>query len=163
MEGYNGRLDAIQAGVLGVKLRHLGKWNEQRRERAQVYDELFGAAEGAVVLPQVPAWSRPVYHLYVVRVGERERVQQELGAAGIGTGIHYPIPLHLLKAYDRLGLRPGDFPVAEKAASQVLSLPMFPGLLPEQQEQVVRCVREATTKVTDGPRQVAEPAHGFRR
>ena len=130
--------------------------------RASATTSCSRTAEGAVVLPHVPAWSRPVYHLYVVRVADRERVQQELAAAGIGTGIHYPIPLHLLKAYEALGFRPGDFPVAEQAASQVLSLPMFPGLSPEQQERVVRCVVEAT-KATDGPRQVAEPARGSRR
>jgi dTDP-4-amino-4,6-dideoxygalactose transaminase len=92
----------------------------------------------------VPSWSRPVYHLYVVRVAERDRLQSDLAAAGIGTGIHYPIPLHLVKAYEPLGYRAGDFPVAEQAASGVLSLPMFPGLLPEQQERVVRSVVEST-------------------
>jgi dTDP-4-amino-4,6-dideoxygalactose transaminase len=136
-EGYNGRLDAIQAGVLLVKLRHLAKWNEQRRERARGYDELFAASGRPVVLPHVPSWSRPVDHLYVVRVAERERLQKDLTAAGIGTGIHYPIPLHLATAYETLGFRPGDFPVAEQAASQVLSLPMFPELFPEQQRRVV--------------------------
>src|SRR6058998_2890703 len=137
IEGYNGRLDAIQAGVLRVKLHHLAKWNEQRRERARGYDELFADTEGAVILPHVPSWSRPVYHLYVVRVAERERLQKDLAAAGIATGIHYPIPLHLAKAYEAVGFRPGDFPVAEQAASQVLSLPMFPELPPEQQRRVV--------------------------
>src|SRR5213593_3288918 len=137
IEGYNGRLDAIQAGVLRVKLRHLAMWNEQRRERARGYDELFADAEGTVILPHVPFWSRPVYHLYVVRVADRELLQKNLAAAGIGTGIHYPIPLHLSKAYEALGFRPGDFPVAEQAASEVLSLPLFPELSPEQQERVV--------------------------
>src|SRR2546426_6432956 len=132
MEGYNGRLDAIQAGFLRVKLRHLAKWNEQRRELARAYDRLFADAEGTVILPHVPSWSRPVYHLYVVRVADRELLQTDLAAAGIGTGIHYPIPLHLAKAYEALGFRRGDFPVAEQAASQVLSLPMFPGLSLEQ-------------------------------
>jgi len=137
IEGYNGRLDAIQAGVLRVKLHHLAKWNEQRRELARGYNELFADTEGAVILPHVPSWSRPVYHLYVVRVTERERLQKDLAAAGIGTGIHYPIPLHLSKAYEALGFRPGDFPVAEQAASEVLSLPLFPELSPEQQVRVV--------------------------
>ncbi len=137
MEGYNGRLDAIQAGVLGVKLRHLAKWNEQRRERARCYDELFADTGGTVILPHVPSWSRPVYHLYVVRVADREPVQKDLATAGIGTGIHYPIPLHLSKAYEALGFHCGDFPVAEQAASQVLSLPMFPQLSSEQQCRIV--------------------------
>src|SRR5437667_2939244 len=137
IEGYNGRLDAIQAGVLQVKLRHLAMWNEQRQDRARGYDELFADTEGAVVLPHVPIWSRPVYHLYVVRVSDREQLQMGLTAAGIGTGIHYPVPLHLSKPYEALRLRPGDFPVAEQAASQVLSLPMFPGLSPERQRLIV--------------------------
>src|SRR2546427_12471623 len=106
IEGYNGRLDALQAGLLRVKLRHLAKWNEQRRELARAYDELFAQAAETGVAPHVPAWSRPGYHLYVVRVADRERLQQDLAAAGIGTGIHYPIPLHLVKAYEALGFRP---------------------------------------------------------
>jgi dTDP-4-amino-4,6-dideoxygalactose transaminase len=147
VEGYNGRLDAIQAGLLRVKLRHLAKWNEERRERARCYDEIFADTHGKVVLPHVPSWSRPVYHLYVVRAEDRERLQTDLAAAGIGSGIHYPIPLHLVKAYEALGFRSGDFPAAERAASQVLSLPMFPGLSLEQQERVVSCVM--------GPRQTS--------
>jgi len=139
-EGYNGRLDAIQAGLLLVKLRHLAKWNEQRRQVASRYDELFADADGLLVLPHVPSWSRPVYHLYVVRVPDRDALQKSLAAAGIGTGIHYPIPLHLAKAYRHLGFRPGDFPIAEQAAAQVLSLPMFPELSPEPQSEVVRWV-----------------------
>jgi len=140
IEGYNGRLDALQAGLLRVKLRHLAKWNDERRERARSYDELLANTHGKVVLPHVPFWSRPVYHLYVVRVEDRERLQRDLTAAGIGTGIHYPIPLHLVKAYEALSFRPGDFPAAEQAASQVLSLPIFPGLSLEQQERVVTSV-----------------------
>jgi dTDP-4-amino-4,6-dideoxygalactose transaminase len=132
IEGYNGRLDAIQAGILRVKLRHLTKWNEERRELARAYDELFVEAKGSVILPNVPAWSRPVYHLYVVRVADRDRLQRDLTAAGIGTGIHYPIPLHLVKAYEASGFRAGDFPMSEQAAAQVLSLPMFPGLTRQQ-------------------------------
>ena len=144
IEGYNGRLDAVQAGILRVKLRHLAKWNEHRRQCARRYDESFTDADVSVILPHVPSWSRPVYHLYVVRVADRERVQHELSAAGIGTGTHYPIPLHFAKAYDALGYRPGDFPVAEQAAAQVLSLPMFPRLSPEQQERVVAQLGKAT-------------------
>jgi dTDP-4-amino-4,6-dideoxygalactose transaminase len=143
IEGYNGRLDAIQAGLLRVKLCHLAKWNDQRREVARGYDELFAGAEDTVVAPHVPSWSRPVYHLYVVRVSDRERVQTDLASRGIGTGIHYPIPLHLVKAYEALGFRPGDFPVSEQATAHVLSLPMFPGLTPAQQERVAACVLES--------------------
>ncbi len=142
-EGYNGRLDAIQAGFLLVKLRHLSKWNEQRRERARDYDELLADTGGAVVLPRVPAWSRPIHHLYVVRVTDRERLQKDLTAAGIGTGIHYPFPLHLTKPYEALGFRPGAFPIAEAAASQILSLPMFPELSPAQQHRIAGEVRRS--------------------
>jgi dTDP-4-amino-4,6-dideoxygalactose transaminase len=147
LEGYNGRLDAIQAGFLGVKLRHLAKWNEERREAARRYDEVFADSEGLVVHPHVPSWSRPVYHLYVVQVENRDRLQQDLLAAGIGTGIHYPIPVHLLKAYESLHYRPGDFPVTERIASHALSLPMFPGLGPEQQQRVAACVLESVRAV----------------
>src|SRR5438132_986510 len=97
IEGYNGRLDAIQAGILRAKLRHLAKWNEHRRQCARRYDESFTDADVSVILPHVPSWSRPVHHLYVVPVAYRVRVQHELSAAGIGTGTHYPIPLPLAK------------------------------------------------------------------
>lgn len=143
--GYNGRLDAIQAGLLRVKLRHLSTWNDERRRRARAYQELFDGIDGAVVLPHVPRWSRPVYHLYVVRVADRERVQAHLASTGIGTGIHYPIPLHLSKAYEGLFFRAGDFPVAERAASQILSLPMFPSLSFDSQRRVVTELLRFTT------------------
>jgi dTDP-4-amino-4,6-dideoxygalactose transaminase len=145
IEGYNGRLDAIQAGMLRVKLRHLAKWNEQRRERALEYDGSFAAIEEAVICPHVPSWSRPVYHLYVVRVMNRERLQSDLTASGIGTGIHYPVPLHLAKPYEPLGFQPGDFPISEKTAAQALSLPMFPTLSREQQRRVVAEVVQSAT------------------
>jgi dTDP-4-amino-4,6-dideoxygalactose transaminase len=136
MEGYNGRLDSLQAGLMRVKLRHLARWNEQRRAAARIYDERLNTAAD-VIAPYVPSWSRPVYHLYVVRVADREAVQQRLGAAGVGTGIHYPVPLHLSPAYASLGFKAGDFPVSERAAAEVLSLPMFPNLAREAQEYVV--------------------------
>lgn len=137
IEGYNGRLDAVQAGFLSVKLRHLSRWNEQRRTVAKQYHKLFAGSEGMMKIPQQPSWSRSVYHLYVVQVAERQRIQQHLSEAGIGTGIHYPIPLHLNKAYEKLEFRAGDFPVSEEAALRVLSLPMFPGLNLNQQERIV--------------------------
>lgn len=138
-EGYNARLDAVQAGILRVKLQHLTKWNDARRERARLYDELLAEARG-MVLPYVPRWSRPVHHLYVVRAVDRERLQADLTAAGIGTGIHYPVPLHLAKPYTPLGYREGDFPAAEHAAGEALSLPMFPSLSPVQQRRVAAAV-----------------------
>ena len=137
VEGYNGRLDAIQAGILQAKLPHLAKWNAQRRERAREYKRLLAAAETSVTLPYEPSWSRAVYHLYVVRVENREEMMAHLKTAGIGTGIHYPIPLHLQKAYRALGYVPGDFPVSEKVSNQIVSLPMFPQLTAKQQARVV--------------------------
>ena len=136
VEGYNARLDALQAGILSVKLRHLPAWNEQRRQHARAYDAMLADADGAIVRPCVPEWSRPVHHLYAVHVPNRDRVQDALTAAGIGTGIHYPIPLHRARPYETLGYRSGDFPVAEQTAAETLSLPMFPGLCIEQQWRV---------------------------
>src|ERR1700681_3106371 len=107
IEGYNGRLDSIQAGWLSVKLRHLAKWNQSRREHAHRYHELFAEVKGAVTIPVEAAWTKGVYHLYVVRVADREALQAHLAEAGIGTGIHYPIPLHLQKAYQHLNYREG--------------------------------------------------------
>lgn len=137
MEGYNGRLDAIQAGLLHVKLRHLAKWNEQRRERATEYNRLLTEADCGINPPFEPSWSKAVYHLYVVRTQDREAFMEHLKAAGIGTGIHYPIPLHLQKVYASLNYQKGDFAVSEKAAAEIVSLPMFPQLQPEQQKGVV--------------------------
>ena len=140
MEGYNGRLDSIQAGVLSVKLKYLPTWNQRRREHARKYNELFAAAETKIVTPYEPSWSKAVYHLYVIQVENREEVQTALTKENIGTGIHYPIPLHLQKAYTNLGYRPGDLPVCEKAAERILSLPMFPGLTEPEQARVVQAV-----------------------
>lgn len=140
MEGYNGRLDAIQAGILSVKLKHLSSWNESRQERARKYNALFAAANANVVAPYEPSWSKAVYHLYVIQVENREVVQALLAKDGIGTGIHYPIPLHLQRAYAGQGYGRGDFPVCEKAAERILSLPMFPGISEAAQEKVVRAV-----------------------
>src|SRR6266852_729930 len=142
MEGYNGRLDSIQAGWLSVKLRHLKKWNESRRTLAHRYHELLAEAKDAVILPVEAAWTKGVYHLYVVRVQDREALQAFLAEAGIGTGIHYPIPLHLQKAYEHLKYKNGDFPVTERAALEIVSLPMFPQLSESQQEEVAMKVRE---------------------
>ncbi len=142
IEGYNGRLDAIQAGLLHVKLQHLAKWNEQRRERAAEYQRLFEAAGNPVNAPYEPTWSRAVYHLYVVRTDDREELMASLKDASIGTGIHYPIPLHLQKAYRSLGYKNGDFPVTERVAATIVSLPMFPNLTADQQTRVVAGVRD---------------------
>jgi dTDP-4-amino-4,6-dideoxygalactose transaminase len=138
MEGYNGRLDAMQAGFLQVKLAHLAGWNAARRERAAEYNRLLAGAEGGVIRPFEPSWSRGVYHLYVVRTQDRDSMIEQLKEAGVSTGIHYPIPLHMQKAYDYLNYRQGDFPVSEKVAAEIVSLPMYPGLKPEQQARVAR-------------------------
>ena len=150
IEGYNGRLDAIQAGLLHVKLAHLPEWNAQRRERAVEYQRLLEAADTALVPSYEPAWSRGVYHLYVVRTADRERLMDHLKKAGIGTGIHYPIPLHLQKAYREMNYRKGDFPVTEQAAAEIVSLPMFPQLTADQQARVVEeIVKFASTTLHD--------------
>lgn len=136
IEGYNGRLDALQAALLRVKLRYLGRWNEQRREGAALYRQMLASLSDSISIPTEPSWSQSVYHLYVVQTSDRDGLQAHLSAKGIGTGIHYPIPLHLQKAYRNLGYRVGDFPAAESAAQQILSLPMYAQLRPEQQERV---------------------------
>ena len=136
VEGYNGRLDSIQAGMLRVKLQHLAEWTELRRAAAARYRELFSGEEAGIVLPHEPEWSKAVYHLFVVRVENREDLMKQLGSVGIGTGIHYPIPLHLQKAYAGLGYRAGDFPVTEQVSRQIVSLPMFPQLQAHQQSKV---------------------------
>jgi dTDP-4-amino-4,6-dideoxygalactose transaminase len=137
VEGYNGRLDAMQAGFLHAKLAHLAKWNRLRQERAAEYNRLL-ASNDSVVLPYEPKWSRAVYHLYVIRTSHREGVMNHLKATGIGTGIHYPIPLHLQKAYISLNYCLGDFPVAESVSAEIVSLPMFPHLTADQQQRVVK-------------------------
>ena len=154
VEGYNGRLDTLQAGILHIKLKHLEEWNEKRRALAKEYARLLEGVEG-VVLPHEASWSKAVYHLYVVRVAEREKLQADLAASGIGTAIHYPIPLHQQKAYQRLGYKTGDFPVAERVAPEIVSLPMFPQLSFEQARQVAEEVIQVT-----GVRQAAEVTAG---
>jgi dTDP-4-amino-4,6-dideoxygalactose transaminase len=150
MEGYNGRLDSLQAGILSVKLKYLPVWNESRRERARKYNDLFAETEAEITTPFEPSSSKAVYHLYVVQVENREEVQAALGEHGIGTGIHYPIPLHLQKAYTHLGYRSGDFSVSEKAAHRVLSLPMFPTISAADQARtayaLARTVQRASAR-----------------
>lgn len=140
MEGYNGRLDSIQAGILSVKLKYLSSWNESRRAAAMRYDDLLSSTQ-EVVCPFCPDWARAIFHLYVVRVEDREGLQKHLAQANIGTGIHYPVPLHLQKAYKSLGYKQGDFPATEKAAAEIGSLPMFPHITAEQQGRVVESMK----------------------
>jgi dTDP-4-amino-4,6-dideoxygalactose transaminase len=140
VEGYNGRLDAIQAAILRVKLRQLAAWNEQRRASARIYDELLAPLSDSVLRPFQSPQSKSVYHLYVVRTQFRNELREYLREAEIGTGIHYPIPIHLQAAYSAMGWRRGDYPESEAAAEQVLSLPMFAGLTEQQQKQVVETI-----------------------
>jgi dTDP-4-amino-4,6-dideoxygalactose transaminase len=142
IEGYNGRLDALQAGLLRVKLQHLARWNEQRRQCATLYGRVLGPLSESITIPIEPSWSRSVYHLYVVQHSDRDGLQAHLSAKGIGTGIHYPIPLHLQKAYRGLGYRAGDFPIAERAARHILSVPMYAQLRSQQQEKVAETIGE---------------------
>jgi dTDP-4-amino-4,6-dideoxygalactose transaminase len=142
MEGYNGRLDSIQAGLLSVKLKYLANWTEKRREAAARYRELFEGLSDVIGLPHEYEWAKSVYHLYIVRVQDRPVLQEYLKSKGIGTGIHYPVPLHLQKAYAHLGFKQGDFPVTEAAAAEILSLPMFPQLTAEDQQYVAQEIRQ---------------------
>jgi dTDP-4-amino-4,6-dideoxygalactose transaminase len=138
VEGFNGRLDAIHAGFLQIKLRHLSDWNNGRRAAASRYRDLFLEANAGDLPPFEPGWATGVYHLYVIRVQDRTGLMQHLAQANIGTGIHYPVPLHLQNAYKDLEYKQGDFPASESVAAEIVSLPMFPTLRPDQQERVVR-------------------------
>lgn len=135
--GWNRRLDTLQAAVLRIKLRHLDSWNASRREIAARYDLLFDRLDLAIRRPQTAPWAEPVYHLYVVSAPDRDDLQRHLQAEGIGTVIHYPTPIHLQPAYADLGHGYGDFPVTERAATEILSLPIFPGLAIASVERVV--------------------------
>ncbi len=141
IEGYNGRLDAIQAGILSVKLEHLDQWNRQRRDRADLYHALFAEIGASVTACLQAPWAKSNYHLYVVRVQDRDELMAKLALEGIGTGIHYPVPLHLQRAYRHLGYKEGDFPIAERLAKEIVSLPMYPNLAEEQQRLICEKVR----------------------
>ena len=141
MQGFNYRMDGFQGAVLRVKLRHLEAWTEGRRANASYYDQLLNGAYPTP--PSVMPYSRHVYHIYAIRVQERERVQKALLEKGVQTGIHYPIPVHLQKAYADLGHGVGDFPYSEKVANEVLSLPMYAELSKAQIEKVFSAVNEA--------------------
>ncbi|HTH65996.1 MAG TPA: DegT/DnrJ/EryC1/StrS family aminotransferase [Gemmatimonadales bacterium] len=140
-EGYNGRMDAIQAAFLRIKLRHLSEWNAARRRAAELYRKALVDVPG-VRLPVERPGAVHVYHLFVIRAERRDALQQHLAARGIGTGLHYPVPLHLQAAYSGLGLGAGSFPVTEAAARDILSLPMFPELTADQIGIVADAIRE---------------------
>jgi dTDP-4-amino-4,6-dideoxygalactose transaminase len=140
-KGLNLRMENFQGAVLLSKLPHLDEWNEKRREKARIYDRLFRDVEG-VITPYTAPYSRHIYHLYVIRVRKRDELRNYLSEREIGTGIHYPLPLHLQKAYSDLGYGEGSFPVSERVAREVISLPMFPTLEERDIERVVEAVRE---------------------
>jgi dTDP-4-amino-4,6-dideoxygalactose transaminase len=141
LPGYNYRMDAIQAAVLSVKMGYLEAWTEARRAVASHYDRLL--AKGRHKGPTPPAHCRHVYHVYAIELSNRDDVQKELHAAGIGTGIHYPVPVHLQKAYANLGYKRGDFPITEALADRFLSLPIYAELRPEQVVEVVEVLDKA--------------------
>jgi dTDP-4-amino-4,6-dideoxygalactose transaminase len=141
--GTNSRLDALQAAVLRVKLRSLDAWTEARQRHAVEYTRRFAASklgERLRVPAVAPESTRHVFNQYTVRVAERDALREHLAAAGIGAVVYYPIPLHLQPCFRDLGYRRGDFPVAEAAAAEVLSLPLYPELAPAQQEYVVESI-----------------------
>ncbi len=138
--GWAYRLDALQAAVLGAKLPHLEAWTAARRRAARYYNELL--ADSPVNLPVELPGNRHVYHLYVIRVQERDALAEYLHRQGIGASVHYPLPLHLQPVYDDRGWGPGSFPVAERAAAEVLSLPLYAEITPSQQERVAAAIRQ---------------------
>src|ERR1035437_1329580 len=142
LKGYNYRLEGMQGAILRVKLRYLEAWTEARRAHGARYSELLAAS--AVETPRVMPWARHVCHVYAVRTKQREALQSALTARQVQTGIHYPIPIHLLPAYAELGHKAGNFPHSERAAEEVLSLPMFPELTAAQIEEVAAAVRECS-------------------
>jgi dTDP-4-amino-4,6-dideoxygalactose transaminase len=135
MEGWNGRLDAIQAGLLQRKLKRLPEWNQRRCECAALYTELLGGVRG-VSVPSIGPGTRPAWHLYVIQTDRRDALQKYLGENGVATGLHYPVPLHLQNSYRGMNLQPGSYPCAEAGASRILSLPMGPTLTKAQVERV---------------------------
>jgi dTDP-4-amino-4,6-dideoxygalactose transaminase len=147
--GFNSRLDAVQAVVLAAKLRRLDRWNARRREIAARYAELLDGLDG-LDLPTAPDDGEHAWHLYVVRLDERERVRAELAADGVETAVHYPTALHRSPAFEGVGTRSLPCPVADEAAGRILSLPMFPHMADEQVEHVARSLRAALRRPERG-------------
>lgn len=142
--GHNSRLDGIQAAILRVKLRHLNEWVDARRAHAKMYNELLSGVDGLALPSELP-YAKHSYYVYVVRVKDRENVMAKLKENGCGCGIHYPLPLHLQPAYGMLGGQPGDMPVAEDFAGQIMSIPMFPELTPEQVREAALIIKEVVS------------------
>ncbi|MEK6766603.1 MAG: DegT/DnrJ/EryC1/StrS family aminotransferase [Planctomycetota bacterium] len=140
IEGFNSRLDEIQSAVLRVKLKYLDEWTNKRREIATMYHQLLYNSN--VQLPCERQWAKHVYHLFVIRVNKRDALKDYLHERGVGTQIHYPIPIHLQDAYKRLGHKAGDFPISERNAEEILSLPIYPELTTEEIEAVAGLITE---------------------
>lgn len=137
--GFNSRIDEMQAAILRVKLGHLDEFNEERKRIAQLY--LGDLQDTNLILPYVPEWTEPVWHQFVIRNKKRDELQEYLKSKGIGTIIHYPLPIHLQEAYKHLGYKKGDFPIAEKIANEVLSLPMWVGLCEENTKVICELIK----------------------
>jgi dTDP-4-amino-4,6-dideoxygalactose transaminase len=140
IEGYNGRLDAMQAGILSAKLKRLPDWTNARQKAAARYNDLLKDISN-ITTPYEGEWSRAVYHLYVIRTSKREELKKYLAENNIDTGLHYPLPLHLQKAYAGIPATSGKLDVTERVAQEILSLPMFPGLTEEQQGNVCKNIK----------------------
>ena len=133
-------MEAIQGAVLGVKIKYIDEWTEKRRKNAQIYNEMMENLD--IVLPYEASYARHVYHIYAIRAKKRDILRDFLGKNGVSTGIHYPIPVHLQKAYSFMGLREGSFPASEKVANEILSLPMYPELSEEQMGYIAGNIKE---------------------
>ena len=142
MIGWNCRMDGVQAAVLTVKLRHLDRWNSLRRAHAADYDKAFKDTD-QVASPLIASYAEPIYHIYAVRITDRDEALWALNNKGIQCGIHYPVPVHLQEACRNLGYPAGSLPATEKVARELISLPMFPELTRVQKEMVVLAVKEA--------------------
>ncbi len=140
IEAYSSRLDNLQAAILRIKLKYLNKWNDMRRKNAEKYNELLSGLD-SIVVPYEADYSKHVYHLYVLRTENRDKLREELKSKGIATGIHYPIPLHLQPAYNYLGHKKGNFPITEKVSQEILSLPMFAELTDKQIEEIIKLIK----------------------
>lgn len=147
LKGFNCRLDTLQAAVLRVKLRYLNEWNEARQQAAAAYGELLKGS--GLTLPQEAPYSQHIYHLYIVETESRKQLEEALDAVGASHGIHYPIPVHLQKAFTDLGYKAGSFPVSESASARILSLPMFPEITQAQIERVAAACRSASQRTVE--------------
>ena len=140
VQGYNRRLDTLQAAVLRVKMKYIEGWNRARRQHAQMYcDQL---RDCPVILPTEAEYAESVYHLFVIRTDKRDELNNYLSERGVTAGIHYPIPIHLQPAYQNLGYTKGDLPITEQYGDEILSLPMYPELVPEQIDYVCRTIKD---------------------